>query len=358
MPERDLVQFRFTGGIASVGELNFYEAGRYRYAAARLLYTLEEFRQSGDTKKRLKKLVNVDIRTKGAREGSFIDDVMIYAGPVLADPHVRVGLDKVVGWAFDRILPKANQDGRVKDLTEKLIELNGQQIALGLERERTIQASIAANAEMFHELSRRLREAPSDPEALQDAATTFRRLEGLAIRASDDIGSMGYAADEIETELNRQSLLQDSEEEFARISPQAEEEIIRRVREIIPDLAVPLRRSATQFQIRGSGGQRPIAALNETRLEQLRTSRSGQEDIFVGNLQRYDKTQGYGRFQIRGDRSPVTFTVRPEARAELRDRIIDAMKEPQVEIIFTPIFDGTGKITKLILRGFSGEDLD
>jgi hypothetical protein len=49
----DTIQFKFEGGMADNHELNFYEASRFQYAAARFIYTLEKFRQEGKIVARL-----------------------------------------------------------------------------------------------------------------------------------------------------------------------------------------------------------------------------------------------------------------------------------------------------------------
>jgi hypothetical protein len=43
----ETLQFKFEGGMADNHELNFYEAGRFQYGAARFIYTIEKFRQEG-----------------------------------------------------------------------------------------------------------------------------------------------------------------------------------------------------------------------------------------------------------------------------------------------------------------------
>ena len=80
-----IIGFRFTGGLAKNGEMNFYEAGRYRYAAARLLYTVEHFRQSGKVLERLTTAVNADFRVSAPQSGSFLEQAVLYAAPFITD---------------------------------------------------------------------------------------------------------------------------------------------------------------------------------------------------------------------------------------------------------------------------------
>src|SRR5689334_14031430 len=46
-------RFQFSGGLASRGELNFYELSRSQYAAARLLYTIARYQESGRVPQRI-----------------------------------------------------------------------------------------------------------------------------------------------------------------------------------------------------------------------------------------------------------------------------------------------------------------
>lgn len=354
MAERTQITFRFTGGIADNGELNFYEAGRYRYAAARLLYTLEEFRQTGTVKQKIRKFVNVDIVTRSPQSGCFIDPVLVQAAPFLADNYLRMPLEKVLSWALDRILPKSNQDGRVLALAEALLESHNRFAAVALERERSAQAEIEERRAQFAELIHQLRRQEDDQETLRNAAKIFRAHANAPYRVSDEIGSMAYAADEIDADLERQKSLAEYESELDRIGPAEEEEILRRVRDILPEMTQPLRRSAQNLELSGANDNQRFFTINIERVEQIKKRIRGATKIFSGNIVRYDKKQGFGKLQIDGQRRLITFHVPSEIRVTYRNRILEAMKAPSVDALYIPIADGTGRTVMLVFQDFSG----
>ena len=350
MPDRDVISFRFTGGIADLGEMNFYEAGRYRYAAARLLYTLEEFRQTGTVKRKIRTFVNVDLRTKPTEQGSFVDAVIVSLAPIIADGQLRVPLDKILSWAFDKILLKSNHNDRILKLAQTLAEGQAEFSRASIERDRTQQAEIDSRNRILDALLKRLLSEPENPALLRDASHLFQSFGASPVPVNDEIGSVAFAWNEIEAELERNSSLDSVREELARIPPEKEEMILQRVREIVPEVAQPLRRSATSIEISASKSRKKIAVLNETRVSQIGKSNTGPEALFRGNIVRYDKAQGYGKIHLEEQREAVTFRVRADMKAANRDEILEAMKQPRVEGIFIPTMDGTGRITRLLFK--------
>lgn len=353
MAERSQITFRFTGGMADKGELNFYEAGRYRYAAARLLYTLEEFRQTGTVKQKLRTFVNVDIVTKSSEPGSFIDPVFVQLAPFIADNYLRMPLEKVLCWVLDRVLPKSNQDGRVLALAEALVESHNRYASVALERERTAQAEIEERRAQFNELVRQLRHRDDDRETLRRAAQIFRSNANAPYRVADEIGSMEFAADEIEAELERQTALEEYADEIERVGPAEEEDLLQRVRDILPEMAQPLKRSAHCLQLAGANDNDRFFTINGQRVEQIKKRIRGKAQTYSGNIVRYDKKQGFGKFQIEGVRKMITFRLPVEMRSPYRNKILEAMKSPLVEAIFVPIIDGSGRVVMLIFQDFT-----
>src|SRR4051794_4684349 len=63
--------FEFEGALAEHHQLNFYEASRFQYAAARLLVKLSQFRNSGRFRQKITDQSNVGITLRAQAEGSF-----------------------------------------------------------------------------------------------------------------------------------------------------------------------------------------------------------------------------------------------------------------------------------------------
>jgi len=92
------IRFQFLGGMADNHEMNFYEAGRFQYGAARFIYTLEKFRQEGRIVSRIGEKVKADIRIKAPKEGSFIQDVLIVASPIIADTSIKCSFEALFAY--------------------------------------------------------------------------------------------------------------------------------------------------------------------------------------------------------------------------------------------------------------------
>lgn len=66
------IDFRFQGGLSDGHEMDFYEAGRFQYGAARLMVKLDQFRRTGRFYSRVTIDNNTSIRLRNQEDGSFI----------------------------------------------------------------------------------------------------------------------------------------------------------------------------------------------------------------------------------------------------------------------------------------------
>lgn len=107
MRMREEIQFRFDGRLAAHHEMNFYEASRFQYAAARLLVKMAKFRQGDVTVKKITNVSNVDIRLKTIQDGSFNINVEDFSKK---DSDVNLSLSDVMSFVADRIVPKFDDD--------------------------------------------------------------------------------------------------------------------------------------------------------------------------------------------------------------------------------------------------------
>ena len=57
----ETISIRFSGKLASTGKLHFYEYGRYQYATARFISTIEHFRRTGTVTKRVSGAAKVEL---------------------------------------------------------------------------------------------------------------------------------------------------------------------------------------------------------------------------------------------------------------------------------------------------------
>jgi hypothetical protein len=123
----DLLRFQFEGRLATQNEMNFYEAGRFYYGAARLIYTVEEFRQRGRVLSRITSRVNLDARIRASRPGSFIQDVLLVSAPLIADAAVKVPFEVLFAHFWSLLLPAGRSKQDAIDIGEKFVAVAAEQ---------------------------------------------------------------------------------------------------------------------------------------------------------------------------------------------------------------------------------------
>jgi hypothetical protein len=132
----------YEGGLASQGELHFYEYGRAAYAIARLIATIEHFRRTGSVANRITQSSYVSLLIKAPERGSFPIDVIIpviaEGTRIVAEYHIPVGvfLEYVIH-TVKSLLPKQ----------EKMI-LELAKLDLQKEQQRTLHVASIPNKAM------------------------------------------------------------------------------------------------------------------------------------------------------------------------------------------------------------------
>ena len=176
--------FAFEGGDADQQQPNFYDASRFQYAAARLIYTLEHFRQTGRVLERIHAKVQADYRVSSPRPGSWVLDVVLVNSLPLAQMLIQVPIDIMLAYVIDRLIP-ANKP---------------RSIALEIERERTAQSReetrrheimAQSNAIALNALSRALDASQVHQDRLVQALEARSELQAardrsLSLRAHND----------------------------------------------------------------------------------------------------------------------------------------------------------------------------
>lgn len=363
------IGFRFSGGIANDGKLNFYEAGRYRYAAARLLYTIEHFRKTGIVLERLNKPIDADFTISAPSEGSYLEIVQ-YVAPIISDPSTvyalsNIPFDKIFPWVLDRIIPTSSTNERLADIAEKQIsviekqlELQGQMLSaqqgMAAEREKTVRLQTEQDTEKLRimaSLARRdgdgLRENLNAATQLSDIVAKYGH--GPEKDPDPDMNS-AYIAHELSAEVKRAKLLSDVQDVLDEIPNFSENKIVERVRKIVPDLGFPLRRSSDMFNIEVGNDNDLIASLNLNRIKQMTSVVRDDNGIrVVGNMTRLDKDFGFGRFRPAGSRSALSFVIPKEVYFPNRQKFVDAFGVSEITVHALPYRDGIGNISRLVI---------
>ena len=134
------VRFRFKGRLADQSELNFYEASRFYYGAARLIYTIEAFRQHKRVLSRITTKVNLDARIRAPEPGSFVQDIIMAAMPIVADCALKVPFEAIFSHVWSLLLPAGRTRQEAIEIGEAFVQ-HGQGTAKQLEEVRRIVES-------------------------------------------------------------------------------------------------------------------------------------------------------------------------------------------------------------------------
>lgn len=313
------IKFHFDGGMANNHELNFYEAGRFQYAAARFVYNLERFRQDRKVVGRLSSKVAADIRIKAPQRGSFLQEILIVTAPAIAECAVQVPVEAMVAYAWNKLFPASSVD---------------KELAIELSRQETERArETTAQAEQHTEQMRLMAEVARNGEATTQQALAIleKALEDnrqITLQQGEiSRQALQLAAGRTKAEVERQELINEFRDQFSDIDVVESDRLAGQLRKAVPDIALPLRTSADQLDIAGGNTQKSFASLDfETgqaigsqKIDSNRTTRRGR-------IKSYDREQGTGKFRYDDFAHPLSFRIPTESKLEVAPRVIRAMQ--------------------------------
>lgn len=188
---------------------------------------------------------------------------------------------------------------------------------------------------------------------LAEAEEVAKIVKGYAsgpARIAVDDGTADFIASELQAEIERERIIEESEAELNRIDPNAEQILVDKVRRILPDVGTPLKRSATKMDVELNEGGQVIASLNQRRIDQIALIIKDENTLILnGSIKKLDKETGYGRFRPTGSRTTMSFVIPKEIFFANRQSFIDAFTLRHVSVETIPYRDGIGNIVRLII---------
>lgn len=333
---------KFHGKISDEGKLHFYEYSRSQYATARFISTIEHFRRTGKVPERITRVSYIDILVESPRRGSFIETIIV--------PAVQQGLSVAVSLPLSTLIAyvwsifgtrRPAVDSTLTDLAA--VRLREKQIQLQIEQERSKQFETLANI------------------AEGGQATTTRAIElvdwalksgGPAIAAiSPERETLLDIRQELGAELDRDRELSNHRATLINLDEERVKRLTSKVRPLVKEMALPIRRSAERMSLTDGNKGRQIAFINEQIAAEI-----GGKDIedaethITGLVRSYDRTTGRGRFSSPELMRPVSFVVTFSDQKRLRDQILEAMRHDEVVLVGQRIIDKDGTPTSLILN--------
>lgn len=301
------VTFEFSGALADKHRMNFYEAARFQYAAARLLVKLAQFRNAGKFAKNITDQSNLGITLESQLEGSFRINTEVPEPSPQQDGQTQnvflnMTLADLLAYVIERVIAKTD-DADLLNLFNGMPEVT----------ERFGQLS-AIDSAMLERIVRALIDEP------ELRARVFPEASELVERR---IG-----------ELNRQDRLVASKGQVARIDAPREQKLISMAAPLISEMATALRRSADTLKIISNpdtAEKTNVLFLNQSMAQDIMSSKvDDQITPILGNIIQYNKETGWGKVRLNISSQPLSFTVPSDQKAMLQDTLLTQMGKEQV----------------------------
>lgn len=344
----ELIRVKFEGGLAETGQLHFYEYSRSQYAMARFIATVEHFRRTGRVAQRITVASNVDIIVRSPQRGSFVEDLLVPAVQQGMAAVVSTPLSSLISYVWHLLAPRSD---KVDSAVEQFAKIRLAEIAAGveIEKERTAQQL------SWERIVAGERASASEALALTRWAIESRNMA---------VGRLGYAQselaemrDELDAERQREEEFASHKEALEQVDEPTINRLTSRLRPMVPDMALPLRRSADRMSISHGETNTTYANLSPGVVASIEGKET--EDTVVeitGHVKSYDRDAGVGKVTSDVLLRVLNFVVPIRDRERLLDKILDAMRRESVELLCRRVIDKSGLPTSLILIDISVEN--
>lgn len=290
------IDFTFAGALADRHALDFYEAGRFQYGAARLMVKLDQFRQSGRFSSRVTYDNNTRILLRTQQDGSFIISTIVPALIAARDAFVQAPISLMWSYVVDRVVKPASSDN-LRDALQtqrSLIE--------------TYNNDIADRAEQ----NRRTYDLLEDRIARGDRLTDENR----------------ELYERLLAEGQRRAYLEGYADVVRRITPDQEARLTSMASPLLKDMGIALRSSATTLKISANDNldRRQVAFLNRRMANEIDTSRiDDQTSLILVAIIQYNTETGWGKLRTREHQGLLSFNVPSDRKGRLQADLLDAM---------------------------------
>lgn len=320
MPEK--LTFHFEGALADDHKMNFYEASRFQYAAARLMVKLAQFRHSGRFVQKITNNSNSDIYLTSHSEGSFNINVDEPPQQEADNPFITISLADLIAYVSERIIEKiddSTQAGIVAANKGHLTAGKVEEINPAVALDNLVEAAIADR-----EVTLGL------PEQVQDLVR--RRV----------------------AEAYRERRLAENQRAISRIDFARSQKLIAMSAPLISEMATALRRSANTLEITSSadGKTRPVLFLDRKMAQEIETAIVDQEITpILGDITQFNKDNGWGKLKIENGAKTISFSIPSDVLPTMKQKLIDNMKKDLVYLQTYFVRDRSGEVIRLIAVG-------
>ncbi len=315
----EILTFHFEGALADGHRMNFYEAARFQYAAARLMVKLAQFRHSGKFVQKITAKSNFDIQLSSQSDGSFNINVEDANKNPKEEDFIKISLSDLIAYVSERVIEKIDEAEIEKTATslDHLMDGGGSEQVAGFEK-------------MVEEI-----------------------MEGQALSASLPISAQDLVKRRV-AEVHREHRLEQSKSAISRIDAARSQKLIAMSAPLLSEMATALRKSADTLEIRSSvhGTTRPVLFLDRKMAQDIETAIVDKEITpILGDITQFNKDNGWGKLKIENGTKTVSFSIPYDILPTMKQKLIDNMKKDLVYLQTYFVRDQAGEVTRLIAVG-------
>lgn len=301
------IKFSFEGALSDQHLMDFYEAGRFQYGAARLMVKLDQFRRNGRFSQKVTYTNNTRLLISSQREGSFLIATLAPLAGDIAGAFLQAPISLMWSFVADRLFKPVTDDNVREALRtqQKLIDVFEAEIAERGERDRRTL------------------------ELLEDERANGREL--------NELNSQLY--ERLIAETERRAYLQGESDTLRRITPEQESKLVSMAAPLMKDMGVALRSSASTLKITSKEGSRSttIVFANREMTQQIETEViDDQPTLILVKIVQYNTETGWGKLRTDEHVGLLSFVVPSDRKHELQRDMLNAMDEEYsyIECIF------------------------
>lgn len=294
MAER--IEFAFRGKIADDHALDFYEAGRFQYGAARLMVKLDQFRRTGQFSSRITYDNNARIILETQEDGSFLISTLIPILQAGSGEFIATSLSSLWSYVADRVFSKSDTDSirlALENQSQMLKVFNDQYARQADQNQRTLTM-------------------------LEDCAESGDRLTATAFNLYERLLA----------ERERSVRLEGEADALRRIAPDQDAKLISMAAPLLKDMGVTLRNSASALTIYNNDNdvRKPIVFLNKKMADEVDTSVvDDRSTLILVRIIQYNIETGWGKLRTNEFEGLLSFNVPSDRKSDVNGELIDAM---------------------------------
>ncbi|MEH0197124.1 hypothetical protein V7S57_16745 [Caulobacter sp. CCNWLY153] len=300
--------------------MNFYEAARFQYSAARLMVKLAQFRQTGRFVKKITNKSNFNILLKSQTDGSFNINVEEPEQEASKDNFIDISIADLIAYVSERVIEKIDEGARA-----------------------SVPGSLASLL---------------PTSALGGDESVLDKLAQAAIADDNFVATLPWQVQDLVkrrvSEFYREQRMLEKKDALAKIDFARSQKLIAMSAPLLSDMATALRRSADTLEVTSSksGTSRPLLFLDQDMAQEIETAIVDDEITpILGDITQFNKDNGWGKLKIEDGTKTVSFSIPSDILPTMKQILIDNMKRDLVYLQVYFVRDRSGEIVRMIPVG-------